>query len=98
MVPAPVLIIFAIVVFYTGLWVLNIPFEYASDMGIVLRPGPVRRSFALNLLAYVGPTDLYAVLSQKWTMIMILLVSLAALLLNSSSLELILKNQVTPLR
>ena len=60
--PAPVLIIFAIVVFYTGLWVLNIPFEYASDMGIVLRPGPVQRSFVLNLLADVGLTKLYAVL------------------------------------
>ena len=60
---APVLIIFAIVVFYTGLWVLNIPFECASDMGIVLRPGPVQRSFVLNLLADGGLTELYAILS-----------------------------------
>ncbi|HZM20322.1 MAG TPA: SulP family inorganic anion transporter [Anaerolineales bacterium] len=90
----PALLLAAVIVFYLGIWISGYNLEEAREMGWLLGPfpqGTLLKPLDLSLLAQV---DWNLIASQLTNIFAVAIISLVALLLNASALELIAQKDV----
>lgn len=90
----PVLLIGAVLIFYFAIWIAGFSIQEAREMGWLLGPFPQEtlwKPLELQLLAQV---DWNMIASQFTNILAVAIISLVALLLNASALELIAQKDV----
>lgn len=90
----PLLLLCSICVFYIGLWALNISYEAASKIGIVMQLNPEEHFNIFTSWPMITKLDYLLIIEHKWTIFSIIFITSVALLLNLSSLELIIKDDI----
>jgi SulP family sulfate permease len=90
----PLIILCSICLFYSGLWVLDVSHETALKLGIVMQINTGEYFNLLNISNIIPKLDYSIIFEHKWTIFSIIFITSIALLLNLSSLELIIKNDI----
>lgn len=90
----PIIILCSICLFYSGLWILGVSYETALELGIVMQINPGEYFSLLNVPNIIPNLDYSIIFEHKWTIFSIILITSIAMLLNLSSLELIIKDDI----
>ena len=90
----PIIILCSICVFYSGLWILGVSHETALELGIVMQINTGEYFSLLNVPKIIPDLDYSIIFEHKWTIFSIIFITSIAMLLNLSSLELIIKDDI----
>ena len=90
----PLFILCSICLFYSGLWILDLSHETALKLGLVMQLNTGEYFNLLNISNTISKLDYSIILEHKWTIFSIVFITSIALLLNLSSLELIVKDDI----
>ena len=90
----PLIILCSICLFYSGLWVMDVSHETALKLGIVMQINPGEYFSLLNISNIIPELDYSIIFEHKWTIFSIIFITSIAMLLNLSSLELIIKDDI----
>jgi SulP family sulfate permease len=90
----PALLVGAVLLFYLALWISGYSVQAARDMGWLLGPFPHGTLWRPPDLSLVAQVNWHLIAAQSGNMLAVAVISLVALLLNASALELIAQKDV----
>lgn len=90
----PLIILCSICLFYSSLWILDVSHETALKWGMVMQINTGNYFNLLDTINLIPKFDYSIIFEQKWTIFSIIFIASIALLLNLSSLELVIKNDI----
>lgn len=90
----PVLLIGAVLIFYFAIWIAGFSIQEAREMGWLLGPFPQETLWTPLELQLLAQVDWNLIASQFTNIFAVAMISLVALLLNASALELIAQKDV----
>src|ERR1700752_698671 len=90
----PVLLIGAVLIFYFAIWIAGFSIQEAREMGWLLGPFPQETLWKPLEISLLAQVDWNLIASQFTNIFAVAMISLVALLLNASALELIAQKDV----